>query len=191
MKSNMSEKLVLNENFGKHSGKTLKMLISEKRIKARIKELGSQISNNYRDVGSPLIVIGILNGSFIFMSDLVRDINIDLEVDFMRIASYGNATSSSGTVRMIKDINADITNRHVLVVEDIVDTGLSMNFLKNRLEQASTKSLEFAALIMKENTKIDFDMDYVGFEIPDKYVVGYGLDLAQKLRNLKSIYYLE
>ncbi|MCF7886658.1 MAG: hypoxanthine phosphoribosyltransferase [Candidatus Marinimicrobia bacterium] len=187
----MSEKLVLNENFGKHSGKTLKMLISEKRIKARIKELGSQISNNYRDVGSPLIVIGILNGSFIFMSDLVRDINIDLEVDFMRIASYGNATSSSGTVRMIKDINADITNRHVLVVEDIVDTGLSMNFLKNRLEQASTKSLEFAALIMKENTKIDFDMDYVGFEIPDKYVVGYGLDLAQKLRNLKSIYYLE
>lgn len=188
---NMDENLVLNENYGKHSGKKLKMLIPEKKLKSRIRDMALEISEGYKEKDAAPIVIGILNGSFIFMSDLVREINIDVEVDFMRIASYGNATSSSGTVRMIKDINCDITGRHILVVEDIVDTGLSMNFLKNRLEQAGTKSLKFATLLMKEDTRIDFGMDYIGFNIPDKYVVGYGLDLAQRLRNLKSIYYIE
>jgi len=187
----MDEELILDKKYGKHSGKKLKILLEEETIKRRIKEIGREITEEYQETENPPIVIGILNGSFIFMSDLVRAINIDVEVDFMRIASYGNATSTSGTVRMIKDINCEITNRHVLVVEDIVDTGLSMNFLKNRLEQAGTKSLKFVSLLIKKNTDVDFDMDYIGFEIPDKYVVGYGLDLAQKLRNLKSIYYIE
>lgn len=187
----MDDELILDDGYGPYSGQELNLLIPESKIKSRVDELGQAISKEYRDIDKPLIVIGILNGSFIFMGDLVRAIDIDLEVDFMRIASYGDSTSSSGTVRMIKDINADITGRHVLVIEDIVDTGLSMNFLKNRLEQAGTKSLKFATLLMKEHTEIDFDMDFIGFDIPDKFVVGYGLDLAQKLRNLKSIYYLE
>lgn len=187
----MDSKITLDKNFGPHAGKSLNLLISEAEIKTRIEEIGHNISEDYKDSDQPPIIIGILNGCFIFMSDLVRAIDIDVEVDFMRIASYGNATTSSGTVRMIKDINCDITGRHILVVEDIVDTGLSMNFLKNRLEQAGTKSLKFATLLMKKNTEIDFDIDYIGFEISDRYIVGYGLDLAQKLRNLKSIYYLE
>jgi len=187
----MDAGITLDKNFGPHAGKSLNLLISESEIKTRIKEIGDIISRDYRETDNPPIIIGILNGCFIFMSDLVRAIDIDVEVDFMRIASYGNSTSSSGTVRMIKDINSDINGRHVLVVEDIVDTGLSMNFLKNRLEQAGTKSLKFATLLMKKNTDVEFNIDYVGFEISDKYVVGYGLDLAQKLRNLKSIYYLE
>jgi len=182
---------VLGEEYGKHAGATLKPLLSEDKIEKRVRELGDQITQEFKDSPKPPIVIGILNGSIIFMSDLIREIDLDLEIDFMKIVSYGDSTESSGTVRLDKDINADISGRNVIVVEDIVDTGLSMNFLKNRLSQSGTEILRFVSLLKKEEVEHEFEMDYVGFNIPDKYVVGYGLDLAQKLRNLKSIYYLE
>lgn len=182
---------ILGEKFGEHSGAKLKPLLSKNEIKEEVKRLGETITKDFQDSSAPPILIGILNGSIIFMSDLIRELDIDIEIDFLKIVSYGNSTESSGTVRLEKDINADINGRDVIVVEDIVDTGLSMNFLENRLSQSGTNRLKFVSLLKKKEVEHEFEMDYVGFEIPDRYVVGYGLDLAQKLRNLKSIYYLE
>jgi len=182
----MTDKLILDQNFGKYSGQELQILISEEEIKKRIRELAAQISSTYQK--SIPIFIGVLNGSFIFMSDLFREISINGEVDFIKISSYMDETKSSGTVLLLKDISCDITNRDVIVVEDIIDSGLSIKFIKRRLEESNTRSVRFAALLMKEYTKIDFPIDFLGFKIPNKFVVGYGLDLAQKLRNLKSIY---
>jgi len=163
MKSKEGEKeIVLGEEYGKYSGVHLVELINEEEIKKKVKDLAGKISKDYR--GKNPIFIGVLNGSFVFMSDLFRE------------------------VRLIKDISCDITGRDVIVVEDIVDSGLSMRFLKTRLEESQPKSLRFVTLLMKERAEIGFQIDYVGFVIPDRYVVGYGLDLAQRLRGLKSIY---
>ena len=135
------------------------------------------------------ILIGVLNGAFLFMADLVRNLSIEFEIDFIKIDSYGGETSSSGTVRLIKDISADITNRHVIVVEDIVDTGLSLTFLKHRMEEASPKSIRFATCLYKPDVaKHDFAIDWIGFNIDERYFVGYGLDLKQIFRGLPGIY---
>ena len=164
-------------------------LISESDIKKRISEIAEDISKNY--AGRIPIVIGVLNGSFLLLADIVRKLDIEYEVDFIKISSYGNSKTSSGTVRLLKDISADITGRDIILIEDIVDTGLSLNFLKKRFEDAAPRSLSFLTLLHKPHTsKIDFKIDYIGFEIGDEFVVGYGLDYEQKLRGLPSIYTL-
>ena len=164
-------------------------LISEDDIKKRIKDIAADISKKYK--GRIPIVIGVLNGSFLFLADIVRKLDVEFEVDFIKISSYGSSKTSSGTVRLLKDISADITGRDIILIEDIVDTGLSLKFLKKRFEEANPSSLAFVTLLHKEHTsKIDFKIDYIGFEIGDEFVVGYGLDYEQKLRGLPSIYTL-
>ena len=164
-------------------------LISEDVIKKRISEIATDISKNYE--GRIPIIIGVLNGAFLFMADIVRELDVEYEVDFIKISSYGNAKNTSGTVRLLKDISADITGRDILLIEDIVDTGLSLRFLKKRFEDAEPNSLAFVTLLHKPHTsKIDFEIDYIGFEIGNEFVVGYGLDYEQKLRGLPSIYTL-
>ncbi len=168
-------------------GQAVELLIPREEIQQRVTELAEEISRRFR--GECPIIIGVLNGSFIFMADLVRQLDIDFEVDFIKIASYGNGTASAGTVRLLKDISADITGRDVIIVEDIVDTGLTIKFLRNRMGEAVPTSVTFVTLLLKnEIAKLDFPIDYVGFNIPDRFVVGYGLDVDQKLRGLGSLY---
>ena len=165
----------------------LEEVIAREDIYKKISDIAAAINDDYADKDP--ILIGVLNGSFMFMADLIRKIKLNLEVDFIKISSYANATRTSGTVRLIKDISADINGRHVIIVEDIVDTGLTVRFLKRRMEDSGTKSVEFASLLFKETeASVGVKIKYVGFNIPDRYVVGYGLDYAQKLRSLESIY---
>ncbi|MBK8943823.1 MAG: hypoxanthine phosphoribosyltransferase [Ignavibacteriae bacterium] len=164
-------------------------LISEEKILNRVKELGEQISKEYQ--GKLPILIGVLNGSFIFLSDLVKKINIHVEIDFFKLSSYGDAKISTGDVKLIKELNADINERHIIIVEDIVDTGLSIQFIKDILKNHKPASVKIASLLVKpESLKYKAKIDYIGFEIPNKFVIGYGLDYAQKFRNLNSIYAL-
>jgi hypoxanthine phosphoribosyltransferase len=167
----------------------MKLLVSEEDIKKRVKELAKQITKDYRDK-SP-IFIGILNGCYVFMADLLREIDLDVEVDFVKIRSY-EADSSTGTIKFRKDISADINNRNIIIVEDIIDSGFTINFLVNRLKGSGPKSVAVASILFKkEVAKIDFEVDYVGFEIPPEFVVGYGLDYDEKYRNLKDVMVLE
>ena len=170
-----------------HSGDQLDEIISPDQVQKRVGEIGQEISVKYK--GKVPIIIGVLNGAFLFMADLVRSLSIQFEVDFIKIDSYGDNTMSSGTVRLLKDISADITGRDVIIVEDIVDTGLSLNFLKHRMEEASPKSLSFVTFLYKPDVASqDLSIDWVGFNIDDHYVVGYGLDLKQIYRGLPGIY---
>ena len=165
-------------------------LISEQELKQKIKNLGQKISEDYKDKCP--ILIGVLNGAFIFMADLIREITIDCEVDFVKISSYGNERVSSGQIKLIKDFDCHVDDRHVIVVEDIADSGRSIQFLERMFADSSPKSVKFVSLLLKEGgAVVDFKIDYVGFKIPNEFVVGYGLDYAQKLRNLSSIYVLE
>jgi hypoxanthine phosphoribosyltransferase len=167
----------------------MKLLISKEDIKKRVKELANKISKDYKDK-SPIFV-GILNGCYVFMADLLREVSIDTEIDFVKIRSY-EADSSTGTIKFRKDISADINNRHIIIVEDIIDSGFTINFLVNRLKNSGPKSVAVASILFKkEVAKIDFEVDYVGFEIPPEFVVGYGLDYDEKYRNLKDIMVLE
>lgn len=164
-------------------------LLSKEQIQKRVKELGQQISKDYK--GKLPIIIGILNGSFIFMSDLVKNININCEIDFFKLSSYGDSKISSGDVKLIKELNADINDRHIIIVEDIVDTGLSINFIEKLIKSHSPASMSVASLLVKpDSLKYNVKINYIGFEIPDKFVIGYGLDYAQKYRNLNTIYVL-
>ncbi len=165
-------------------------LISREKLNQRIAEMGQQITRDYR--GQQPIMIGVLNGAFLFMADLIRHVELDLEVDFIKISSYGDEKVSSGKVMMLKDINAQIQNRHILVVEDIVDTGLSIQFLRDKFLSLSPASLRFVTLLYKkQNVKVDLDLHYVGFEIPNEFVIGYGLDYKQILRNLPAVYVMD
>lgn len=171
----------------KFAGQPLELHLSSEQIQQRVEDIAGQISERFRDKCP--ILIGVLNGSFIFMADLVRALDIDFEVDFIKISSYGSETATTGTVRLLKDISADITGRDVIVVEDIVDTGLTIKFLRNRMNEAGPTSVTFVSLLLKEEiARLDFPLDYVGFKIPNRFVVGYGLDVDQKLRGLGSIY---
>ena len=182
----MDKKIIIPKGYP-FEGKILKEEISPERIQARNIEIGRQICNFYKDKNP--IIIGVLNGAFLFMADLVRTLNIEYEVDFIKISSYGNNIETSGTITLLKDISADITNRHVIVIEDIVDTGMSVQFLKNRLEDARPKSLKFATFLYKYNVaKLNFDIDWIGFEIDERFYIGYGLDLKQKFRGLPGAY---
>ena len=167
----------------------MRELFSEQTIETRVKQLAAEINADF--AGKAPILIGVLNGSFIFMADLVREISIECEVDFIKISSYEGA-SSQGTVHLLKDISADITGRDIIIVEDIVDSGLTMNFLMSRLEGAGPTTISVATLLFKkEVARLTFELDYVGFTISKDYVVGYGLDFDQKMRNLKGIYRLD
>jgi len=164
-------------------------MITEKQIKDRIKELGKEISKEYR--GKLPIFIGILNGSFMFLSDLLREITIHCEMDFLKLSSYGDEKISSGNVRTLKELNADISERHIIIVEDIVDSGLSIDYIDKLLNKYHPTSIKYVSLLVKPGSiKYDIKIDYIGFEISDQFVIGYGLDYAQKYRNLSSIYVL-
>lgn len=166
------------------------LMISERQIRDRLKEIGAEIRKDFQ--GKKPILIGVLNGGFIFLADLIRYINTDLEIDFIRISSYGNARESSGHIKVLKPLSADIKNRPVVVVEDIVDSGLSVKFLENMLSAFGPSDLRFVTLLNKPSkTEVDIKLHYIGFNIEDKYVVGYGLDEEQYKRNLRSIYYVE
>jgi len=161
-------------------------LISKKKIDSKVKKLGKAIAADYVD--RKPVFIGILKGSFIFMADMVRAANIDCEIDFMSVSSYGSSRKGSGIVRLLKDININIRNRHVIIVEDIIDSGLTANYIKKYLELRQPKSIEFVALLNKtEARKVDISIKYSGFELPDTFVVGYGLDYGERYRQLPYI----
>jgi len=163
--------------------------LTEEQIQNRILELASEINEEYK---SKLpIFIGVLNGSFMFMSDLLKKISINCEMDFFKLSSYGDAKISSGKVKLIKELNADINDRHLIIVEDIVDSGLSIKYIEELIAENKPASMKVATLLLKpDSLKYDVKIDYIGFKIPSKFVIGYGLDYAQKYRNLPSIYAL-
>jgi hypoxanthine phosphoribosyltransferase len=156
-------------------------------LQARITELGRQLTEEY--AGRRPLLVGVLKGAFMFMSDLARAIDLPVEFDFMAVSSYGSATKTSGVVRIVKDLDLDLTDRDVLLVEDIVDSGLTLHYLLKNLRARGPASLEVCALIVKDGIqKVEPDLRYVGFRIPDEFVVGYGLDVAERYRNLSSIH---
>ena len=166
------------------------VLVSAEDVQRRVAELGEQISRDY--AGRSLLLIGVLKGAVFFLSDLMRFIDIPVEVDFMAVASYGSATDSSGVVRILKDLDAAIEDRDVLIVEDIVDSGLTLQYLMRNLGSRNPRTLEVCALLTKpERRKVDLPTRYVGFEIPNRFVVGYGLDYAERHRNLPFVAVLE
>ena len=162
------------------------ILIDEETLAARVAELGAEVSADYQ--GRDLLLIGVLKGAVFFMADLMRHLNVPCEVDFMAISSYGDSTDSSGIVRILKDLDINIEGRHVLVVEDIIDSGLTLSYLMRNLESREPASLEVCALLTKPGRReIDVPVRYVGFEIPNRFVVGYGLDYAERYRNLPYV----
>ena len=162
------------------------ILIEQETLAARVRELGAQISSDY--AGRELFLVGVLKGAVFFMADLMRNLSVPCEIDFMAISSYGAATDSSGVVRILKDLDINIEGRHVLVVEDIIDSGLTLSYLLRNLESREPASLEICALLTKpERREIDVPVKYVGFEIPNKFVIGYGLDFAERYRNLPYV----
>jgi hypoxanthine phosphoribosyltransferase len=166
------------------------VLVGADDLRRRVAELGAQISRDYE--GRSLLLVGVLKGAVFFLSDLMRYIEIPVEVDFMAVASYGSATDSSGVVRILKDLDAAIEGRDVLIVEDIVDSGLTLQYLMRNLGSRNPASLEVCALLTKPaRRKVELPTRYVGFEIPDRFVVGYGLDYAERHRNLPFVAALE
>ncbi len=166
----------------------LKLILSPEEIQARVREIGAQISREYRH--QPLVLIGILKGAFIFLADLVRAIDLpQIEIDFVRLASYGQKDTSSGEVQITKDIELSIKDKHVLVVEDIVDTGHTLAYLQDVLRLHEPRSVKICCLIDKAERRIQkINLDYCGFKIPRGFLVGYGLDFAEKYRHLPGIY---
>jgi hypoxanthine phosphoribosyltransferase len=163
-----------------------RVVISEDELQARIRELGKEINADYE--GRAPLLVGVLKGAFVFMADLARTIDLPIEFDFMAVASYGAATKSSGVVRIVKDLDLDLSNRDVLVVEDIVDSGLTLGYLKRNLLARHPASLEVCALLVKDGLqRDDLELKYVGFRIPPEFVVGYGLDANEKFRNLPYV----
>jgi hypoxanthine phosphoribosyltransferase len=162
------------------------LLVSEQALQQRVRELGQAISRDYAD--RRLLLVGVLKGAVFFLSDLMRYIGIPVEVDFMAVASYGSATDSSGVVRILKDLDVAIEGRDVLIVEDIVDSGLTLQYLLRNLGSRNPRSLEVCALLTKpDRRKVDLPTRYVGFEIPDRFAIGYGLDHAERYRNLPFV----
>ena len=161
------------------------ILVSEQDLAQRVGELGAQITADYR--GRDPLLVGILKGAFVFMSDLARAISIPVEFDFMAVSSYGSSTRTSGVVRIVKDLDLDLAGRHVLLVEDIVDSGLTLSYLRKNLLSRNPASLEICALLLREGAADGASLKYVGFEIPHDFVIGYGLDVAERYRNLPYI----
>jgi len=162
------------------------VLIDDETLQRRVAELGEEVSADY--AGRDLLLVGVLKGAVFFMSDLMRNLTIPCEIDFMAISSYGDSTDSSGVVRILKDLDINIDGRDVLVVEDIIDSGLTLSYLMRNLEAREPASLAVCALMTKpERREIDVPVRYVGFEIPNRFVIGYGLDFAERYRNLPYV----
>ena len=162
------------------------VLVEEDALQSRIAELGEEISADY--AGRDLLLVGVLKGAVFFMADLMRRLTVPCEIDFMAVASYGAGTDSSGVVRILKDLDLNVEGRHVLIVEDIIDSGLTLSDLVRNLEAREPATLEVCALLTKpERREIDVPVRYVGFEIPNRFVVGYGLDFAERYRNLPYV----
>lgn len=162
------------------------ILLDEETLSKEIKELGSIISKDY--AGRDLVLVGVLKGSVMFMSDLMKEITIPCSMDFMAVSSYGNSTSSSGVVRILKDLDFEIEGKDVLVIEDIIDSGITLKYLMEYLRARKPNSLEIACLLNKpERRKVDMNVKYIGFDVPDKFLIGFGLDYAEKYRNLPFI----
>jgi hypoxanthine phosphoribosyltransferase len=162
------------------------IIVSKQQLKERVATLGAQISRDY--AGKDILCIGILRGSFIFLADLVRAVSLPVEIDFMAVSSYGSATKTKGEVRIVKDISSSLNNRHVIVVEDIIDSGVTLAFLQKTLGAHNPASLEICSLLVRKSFKsVNVKIKYVGFYIPDDFVVGYGLDAKHQFRNLPEI----
>ena len=172
------------------NGEEFRIYLTHEEIQQRIKKLGQQLSKEYKD--KKPIFIGVLNGAYIFLADLMRYVSIPCEVDFMKLSSYGDEKVSSGEIHDLKEIDAEIKGRHVILVEDIIDTGLSMKYMLEKLKQFEPASLAVVTMLHKADaTQHDVRIDYTGFKIPDLFVLGYGLDYAQEGRNLAQIYILD
>ena len=166
------------------------ILVQQDELARRVRDLGREISADYQ--GRELLLIGVLKGALFFLSDLMRQVEVPCEVDFMALASYGSSTDSSGVVRILKDLDVPLTGRHVLVVEDIVDSGLTLSYLLRTLRARDPATLEVCALLTKpERRKVELPIRYVGFEIPNRFAIGYGLDHAERYRNLSYVAALE
>ncbi len=166
------------------------VMISKEEIKKRVAELGTEISKDYK--GQSILTICVLKGAVLFMSDLIRELNVETKIDFMAVSSYGASTKSTGVVRILKDLDSNIEGENVIIVEDIIDSGLTLKYLKEYLMARNPKSLKICTLLDKpERRTADIKADYVGFSIDNKFIVGYGLDFNQKYRNLPYISYLE
>jgi hypoxanthine phosphoribosyltransferase len=164
-------------------------VISNETIRNRVKELGDIITKDH--AGNEIVVVGILKGAFIFMADLVRNINLNLELDFIRLKSYGAKTESSGTITLTKDVELDLTDKHIIVVEDIVDTGYTLQYLIEILKLHKAASIKICCLInKKERRRVEIDVNYVGFDISEGFLVGYGLDFNERYRHLNGIFHL-
>ena len=162
------------------------VLVPSEEIGEKVREMGARITEDYR--GEKLLLVGILRGAVVFLSDLMRHLELQCEIDFMEVSSYGTETASSGVVRILKDMQESVTGRHVLIVEDIIDTGLTLSYLRRSLLARKPISLEICALLSKPSRRqVDLDVKYVGFEVPDVFVVGYGIDFAGAYRNLPDI----
>jgi hypoxanthine phosphoribosyltransferase len=173
-----------------YRGDTFRRYLDADTIQDRVAEMGQQISADYADT-TPILV-SVLNGAFMFTADLMRAIDTDCEIDFIKLSSYGAEKVSSGDVQELKSVDAPLADRHIIIVEDIVDTGLTMDFMKDRFQAYNPASLRIATLLHKpEATEPDLQLDYVGFRIPDLFVIGYGLDFGQLGRNLADIYILD
>jgi hypoxanthine phosphoribosyltransferase len=165
-------------------------LVTQEDLERRVRELGAEISRDY--AGKDLFLVGVLKGAVFFLSDLMRAIEVPCEVDFMAVASYGSSTDSSGVVRILKDLDATIEGKDVLIVEDIIDSGLTLSYLLRTLRAREPRSLEVCALLTKpERREVDLPIRYTGFEIPNKFVIGYGLDHAERYRNLPFVAVLQ
>lgn len=163
-----------------------KVLVTREELDKKTTEIAKAIERDYK--GKDLVLVGVLKGGFIFLADLVRKMSMDVSIDFISVSSYGNSTQSSGVVRILKDIDSDITGKHVLLVEDLIDTGLTLNYLKEIFNTKGCASVKLAAILDKpERRKVDLKVDYPGIKIPDEFVVGYGLDCAGKYRNLPDV----
>jgi hypoxanthine phosphoribosyltransferase len=166
------------------------VLVRSEEIQRKVGELGESITRDYK--GEGLLLVGILRGAVVFLSDLMRRLRLPCEIDFMEVSSYGAGTTSSGVVRILKDLEEDITDRHVLIVEDIIDSGLTLSYLRRTLLARKPASLEICALLSKPSRRqVDLEVRYLGFEVPDEFVVGYGIDFAGAYRNLPDIHTLD
>jgi hypoxanthine phosphoribosyltransferase len=162
------------------------VLFSEDELRDKIRQMGAKISNDYS--GKELILIGVLKGSVVFMSDLIKEITIPCKMDFMAVSSYGNSSETSGVVRILKDLDFDIQGKDVLIVEDIIDSGVTLKYLMKYLSARKPSSLEIICLLNKpERRKVDIDVKYLGYNVPDYFLVGFGLDFAEKYRNLPYV----
>jgi hypoxanthine phosphoribosyltransferase len=162
------------------------VLLSEEQIKKRVEEIAREINNDY--AGKNIVLIGVLKGSVVFVADLLRNINLEATMDFMAVSSYGNSTQTSGVVRILKDLDYDIEGKDVIIVEDIIDTGTTLKYLYEYLKARNPKTLKICCLLDKpERRTVDIEADYVGFKIPDAFVVGYGIDYAERFRQLPYI----